>query len=149
MCWSLGQGLHSSRFSQPSAPVLKPIQNLTAFAKELGSGNLDQVAAVQSKGEIGVLAAADYLPTSFEKAVPVRINDHEAYLLPRVIGMRDESGKLFGVAIILQDVTRFRLMDEVKTNLVSTVSHELKTPLSSIRIALHAPKTRQEWDLDS
>jgi two-component system, NtrC family, sensor histidine kinase KinB len=44
---------------------------------------------------------------------------------------------LFGAAMILQDVTRFRLMDEVKTNLVSTVSHELKTPLTSIRMGLH------------
>ena len=199
--------------------ILKPIQNLTAVAKELGNGNLDQVAAVQSNDEIGALAAAfnklssklrayrqitadqilqarqmteitfsafpdailalsvdgkidfanpaagellkrldsqgglplrvqeeaknvlrgapDYMPTSFEKAVPVRINDQEAFLLPRVIGMRDEPGNLFGAAVVLQDVTRFRLLDEVKTNLVSTVSHELKTPLSSIRMGLH------------
>ena len=81
--------------------------------------------------------APDSVPTSFEKAVPVRIDDHEAFLLPRVIGMRDESGNMFGAALVLQDVTRFRLMDEVKTNLVSTVSHELKTPLTSIRMGLH------------
>jgi signal transduction histidine kinase len=51
--------------------------------------------------------------------------------------MRDESGHLFGAAVILQDVTRFRLLDEVKTKLVSTVSHELKTPLTSVRMGLH------------
>jgi signal transduction histidine kinase len=58
-------------------------------------------------------------------------------MLPRVIGMRDESGHIFGAAVILQDVTRLRLLDEVKTNLVSTVSHELKTPLTSVRMGLH------------
>ena len=58
-------------------------------------------------------------------------------MLPRVIGMRDESGNIFGVAVILQDINRLRLLDEVKTNLVSTVSHELKTPLTSVRMGLH------------
>jgi NtrC-family two-component system sensor histidine kinase KinB len=199
--------------------ILRPIQILTAVAKELGTGNLDEVVLVQSNDEIGALATAfnklasklrayrkitadqilrarqmteitfsafpdailtlsvdgkiyfsnpaaeellkrfdsqvglrfriqeeaenvlkgapDYMPTGFEKAVPVLINEREAFLLPRVIGMRDESGNLFGVAIVLQDVTRFRLLDEVKTNLVSTVSHELKSPLSSICMGLH------------
>jgi NtrC-family two-component system sensor histidine kinase KinB len=44
---------------------------------------------------------------------------------------------LFGAALVFQDVTRFRLMDEVKTNHVSTVSHELRIPVSSIRMGLH------------
>ena len=87
--------------------------------------------------ERSLKAAPDSVPTSFEKAIAVRIDDHEAFLLPRIIGMRDESGNMFGAALVLQDVTRFRLMDEVKTNLVSTVSHELKTPLTSIRMGLH------------
>ena len=52
--------------------------------------------------------------------------------------MRDEAGgNIFGAAVILQDVTRLRLLDEVKSNLVSTVSHELKTPLTSVRMGLH------------
>ena len=39
--------------------------------------------------------------------------------------------------MLLEDVTRFRLLDEVKSNMVATVSHELKTPLTSIRLVLH------------
>jgi NtrC-family two-component system sensor histidine kinase KinB len=94
-------------------------------------------AAIQDEVANVLHGAPDCVPTSFEGAVPVRIDDHEAFLLPKVIGMRDDSGNLFGAAVVLQDVTRFRLMDEVKTNLVSTVSHELKTPLTSIRMGLH------------
>jgi signal transduction histidine kinase len=38
---------------------------------------------------------------------------------------------------VLQDVTKFRLLDDAKTNLVGTVSHELKTPLTSLRMAVY------------
>src|SRR6266550_215686 len=80
---------------------------------------------------------SDYLPTIFDKAISLRVDDQERFFLPRVVGMRDENGNIFGAVIVLQDVTRFRLLDEVKTNLVSTVSHELKTPLTSVRMGLH------------
>jgi len=79
----------------------------------------------------------DFLPAGFESTVVLRVDDREVVLLPRLIGMRDDAGQPFGVAVVLQDVTRLRLLDEVKTNLVSTVSHELKTPLTSVRMGLH------------
>jgi len=92
---------------------------------------------VQIRAEKVLKGAPDYLPTSFEKTVVVRVDDKEVFLLPRVIGMRDEAGNVYGAAVILQDVTRLRLLDEVKSNLVSTVSHELKTPLTSVRMGLY------------
>jgi signal transduction histidine kinase len=93
--------------------------------------------AAEKEAERVLKGGPNYLPSSFEKAICVRVDDHETFLLPRVIGMRDEFGALFGAAVVLQDVTRFRLIDDVKTNLVSTVSHELKTPLTSVRMGLH------------
>jgi len=79
----------------------------------------------------------DYLPATFKDAFYYRIADQEQSFLPRVLVMRNPDQTLHGVAIVLQDITRFRLLDDVKTNLVSTVSHELRTPLTSIRMALH------------
>jgi signal transduction histidine kinase len=79
----------------------------------------------------------DYIPVSFASAICLRPDDKETFFLPRVIGIRGDKGTIFGGAAILQNVTRLRLVDELKTNLVSTVSHELKTPLTSVRMALH------------
>jgi two-component system, NtrC family, sensor histidine kinase KinB len=104
------------------------------FAK-LGKDYLPSL--VMAEAERVLKGGGDYLPTDLAKALCLRIDGKETFILPRVIGMRDDSGNIFGAAVVLQDVTRFRLLDEVKTNLVSTVSHELKTPLTSVRMGLH------------
>jgi len=114
-------------FTNPAATTL--------FHKIGSEGNLP--GDVQERAEKVLKGGPDYLPTSFEKTVVVRVDDKEVFLLPRVIGMRDDSGNVYGAAVILQDVTRLRLLDEVKSNLVSTVSHELKTPLTSVRMGLY------------
>jgi signal transduction histidine kinase len=108
---------------------------ITLFHKIGSEGALP--GDVQKRAQKVLEGGPDYLPTSFEKTVVVRVEDKEVFLLPRVIGMRDESGNVYGAAVILQDVTRLRLLDEVKSNLVSTVSHELKTPLTSVRMGLY------------
>ena len=42
-----------------------------------------------------------------------------------------------GVILVLQDVTQLQQQDEIKRGLISTVSHQLITPLTSIRMAIH------------
>ena len=44
---------------------------------------------------------------------------------------------MIGVTLVLADVTNLRRLDEMKSGLLSVVSHELKTPLTSIRMATH------------
>ena len=41
-----------------------------------------------------------------------------------------------GKVYILRNITEFKELDEAKTNFIATVSHELKTPLSSIKMSL-------------
>ena len=79
----------------------------------------------------------DFLPTQFQDAIKFHLDGQDRYFLPRIVLLRDDKGATFGVAVILENVTRMLLLDDVKSNLISTVSHELKTPLTSVRMALY------------
>ena len=79
----------------------------------------------------------DYLPEGFDRVILLGSNGRENAMLPRILTIRDPSGNALGAAVVLQDVSRLRLLDQVKSNLVATASHELKTPLTSVRLAVH------------
>src|SRR5205823_11656084 len=78
-----------------------------------------------------------YMPDGLGQAVVLALGGQEHCFLPRVLPIADPYGNTLGAAVLLLDVTRFRLLDQVKSDLVATVSHELKTPLSSIRLVVH------------
>ena len=83
---------------------------------------------------------AGYAPAGFDEAVRVSVSSSEGndlFLLPRASRVTTEQGGLVGVTIILQDVTRVLRFDELKNNLVATVAHEFRTPLTSLRMAVH------------
>ena len=79
----------------------------------------------------------DYLPTSLEQAIPLADGGQERYFLPRVVAIRTGQNELIGAAVALVDVTKFHLLDRLKSDMVATVSHELKTPLTSVQMAIH------------
>jgi signal transduction histidine kinase len=99
--------------------------------------NHEPPARLQAIAKKTLASGESFVPHSFDEVVSYRIDGAEKFFLPRVVAMRDKRDALFGVAVVLYDVTRFRLLDAAKTNLVATVSHELKTPLTSVRMTLH------------
>lgn len=46
------------------------------------------------------------------------------------------SDHIMGYVIILRNITRFKELDLAKTNFIATLSHELKTPISSLKLSL-------------
>jgi len=47
-----------------------------------------------------------------------------------------ESMRAAGEVYVLKNVTEYKELDEAKTNFIATVSHELKTPISSIKMSV-------------
>ncbi|HUM09876.1 MAG TPA: ATP-binding protein [Myxococcaceae bacterium] len=85
-----------------------------------------------------VLAGAPSVqPRGFEDALVVEAADGNRALLPRANPVSSDEGQLLGVTVLLQDITRVRRFDELKDDLVATVAHEFRTPLTSLRMAIH------------
>jgi signal transduction histidine kinase len=51
----------------------------------------------------------------------------------QVFDVHAESGKISGSGLLLRDVTSEREIDQLKTTLLATIGHELRTPLSVIK----------------
>jgi NtrC-family two-component system sensor histidine kinase KinB len=95
-----------------------------------------------------------YTPKGFEEATKVSSSEGDRYLLPRATPVYEEQGGIVGATIILQDITRIRRFDELRNDMVATVAHEFRTPLTSLRLAIHlcleqvvGPVTEKQADL--
>ncbi|MGJ1263734.1 ATP-binding protein [Sphingobacterium spiritivorum] len=74
-----------------------------------------------------VKIAADGKQQYFEKEI-IDIN---------VVPTGEQNSELIGYVIMLKNITPFKELDFAKTNFIATVSHELKTPISSIKMSLN------------
>ncbi len=76
-------------------------------------------------------------PKGYDTAIQIFLEEEEHFFLPEAIPIFDEGRQLVGVTLMLTEVTRLRPLDEVKNGFISTVSHDLNTPLTSVRLAIH------------
>jgi signal transduction histidine kinase len=120
----------------------------------LGSLDPDLRATVERVRAHVLSGKGAYVPRGFDEAVKVEGPEGARSLLPRASPLYSEEGAITAATIVLQDVTRLMRFDELKNDLVATVAHEFRTPLTSLRMAIHlcadelvGPLTEKQADL--
>ncbi|WP_298152114.1 ATP-binding protein [Flavobacterium sp.] len=85
-----------------------------------------------------------------DKPHPMKIfaNGKESYFEKEVVTITikptgEEQTITIGEVIILRNITVFKELDFAKTHFIATVSHELKTPISSIKLGLQLLENKQ------
>ena len=94
-------------------------------------------------------------PYEKKKSLPVKIyaDNKESYFEKEIIPIKiiptgEKAGKHIGNVIILQNITPYKELDFAKTNFIATVSHELKTPISAIKMSLQLLENKQIGELN-
>jgi NtrC-family two-component system sensor histidine kinase KinB len=91
------------------------------------------------RGARGVNNRAD-----LSRALSVTLDNRPRKLSLTVAPIPEFLPKRFGAVIVLEDVTEFVRLDELRSELVAVASHELKTPLTSLRLSLLLLEERAE-----
>ena len=71
------------------------------------------------------------------KQIKIFAEGKESYFTKEFLAVTNpENNTTAGMVIILKNITKFQELDLAKTNFIATISHELKTPISAIKMSL-------------
>jgi PAS domain S-box-containing protein len=62
----------------------------------------------------------------------IRLDDPSRVLMAQMAPVRDEQGTLLGAVTVLRDITQLKEIEKIKSQFVSMVAHELRSPLAAI-----------------
>ncbi len=101
-----------------------------ANASELAGRSLQEVVRNADLRRFATRALVS--EDSIEDDILLR-GDQERLLQIRGTALRDASGRSIGAVIVLHDMTHYRHLENIRRDFVANVSHELKTPIASIK----------------
>jgi PAS domain S-box-containing protein len=91
-----------------------------------------------------------------ERKQPIKIfaNSKESYFEKEVIDIAivptgEKEKRHIGHVIVLKNITPFKELDFAKTNFIATISHELKTPISSIKMSTQLLENQKTGEINS
>jgi PAS domain S-box-containing protein len=79
--------------------------------------------------------------SSENEPIKIYANNKESYFNKETVKISivptgEKEKQDIGYVILLKDITPFKELDVAKTNFIATISHELKTPISSIKMSV-------------
>lgn len=82
------------------------------------------------------------------KPIKIYANNKEGYFEKETLHISitptgEQLTQLIGHVIILRNITEYKELDFAKTNFIATVSHEFKTPISSIKMSVQLLENKQ------
>jgi len=91
---------------------------------------------------------AENLSGNKTKHIKIYANNKEGYFEKEIQHISitptgEQVKQLIGHVIILRNITEHKELDFAKTNFIATVSHEFKTPISSIKMSLQLLENKQ------
>ncbi len=69
-----------------------------------------------------------------QRVISFQHNEKDYFFNVIVTAAKDESAKINDIVVLFQDITKMKELEKLKTNFISTISHEFKTPLNSIML---------------
>lgn len=98
----------------------------------------------------------DEIEKPAKKVLPIKIfaDGKESYFEKEIVNITiqptgEENIIPIGDVIILKNITAFKELDFAKTNFIATVSHELKTPIASIKLSLQLLEQEQTGNINA
>jgi len=92
---------------------------------------------------IGNMELYDYIflvvnnkPTNTEKILNFQVNERIYFFNVIVTVVNDKENKTNAIVIFLKNITEYKELEKVRTDFIATISHEFKTPLTSIMMGV-------------
>ncbi|WBV60669.1 ATP-binding protein [Chryseobacterium camelliae] len=92
-------------------------------------------------------------PNTVKESIKIYADGKESYFDKEIIDINivptgEEQSRFIGQVIMLRNITPFKELDLAKTNFLGTVSHEFKTPISSMQMGLQLLENEQIGNLN-